>query len=390
MFIKNRDEMKFSIKHFFAVTFGFTAILFCQPRGPFITSPQINADKTITFRYSAPKAKEVLLSGQFEKKPLPMTKTENGIWSVTAGPVKPDIYPYNFIVDGISVMDPSNVAYFPNERFKGSLLDVPGDSPLIHSMKDVPHGTVTYEYYPSVEGTTGPLVVYTPPGYEKETNKKYPVFYLISGTTDTEEDWFKVGRANMILDNLIAEGKAKPMIIVMPNGNVEARIAEQKGGLKPADPVGRESEEAVTRAKTFGNDLVKNIIPYIEKNYRVASGSDNRAIGGFSRGGGQTLRTAFNNMDKFSWICCYSAYLSPKEMEHEYKFVYENSQRTNSNLKLFWISVGNEDFLYNQTVEFMDFLKANNVNYKNLVTTGGHTWMNTKIFLTATAQLLFQ
>lgn len=360
------------------------------PRGPLAFSPQVNADKTVTFRYLAPLAKDVKLSAQFEKAPVQMTKDATGMWSVKTGPVKPDIYPYSFIVDGIQVMDPGNVAFFPNERFKGSLLDVPGETPLIHSMKDVPHGTITYEYYPASDGTTGSLVVYTPPAYEKDPSKKYPVFYLISGTTDTEEAWYKVGQANFILDNLIAEGKAKPMIIVMPNGNVEARIAEQKGGLKPADPAGRESEEAVTRAKTFGKDLVDNVIPYIEKNYRVIINGDNRAIGGFSRGGGQTLRTAFGNMDKFSWICCYSAYLTPAEMEKEYKFVYENPDKTNKQLNLLWVSVGNEDFLYKSTVEFMDFLKTKKVNYKNLVTTGGHTWMNTKVFLTETAQLLFK
>lgn len=360
------------------------------PRGPLAFSPQVNADKTVTFRYLAPLAKDVKLSAQFEKAPVQMTKDATGMWSVKTGPVKPDIYPYSFIVDGIQVMDPGNVAFFPNERFKASLLDVPGETPLIHSMKDVPHGTITYEYYPASDGTTGSLVVYTPPAYEKDPSKKYPVFYLISGTTDTEEAWYKVGQANFILDNLIAEGKAKPMIIVMPNGNVEARIAEQKGGLKPADPAGRESEEAVTRAKTFGKDLVDNVIPYIEKNYRVISNGDNRAIGGFSRGGGQTLRTAFGNMDKFSWICCYSAYLTPAEMEKEYKFVYENPDKTNKQLNLLWVSVGNEDFLYKSTVEFMDFLKTKKVNYKNLVTTGGHTWMNTKVFLTETAQLLFK
>lgn len=360
------------------------------PRGPLAFSPQVNADKTVTFRYLAPLAKDVKLSAQFEKAPVQMTKDATGMWSVKTGPVKPDIYPYSFIVDGIQVMDPGNVAFFPNERFKASLLDVPGETPLIHSMKDVPHGTITYEYYPASDGTTGSLVVYKPPAYEKDPSKKYPVFYLISGTTDTEEAWYKVGQANFILDNLIAEGKAKPMIIVMPNGNVEARIAEQKGGLKPADPAGRESEEAVTRAKTFGKDLVDNVIPYIEKNYRVIINGDNRAIGGFSRGGGQTLRTAFGNMDKFSWICCYSAYLTPAEMEKEYKFVYENPDKTNKQLNLLWVSVGNEDFLYKSTVEFMDFLKTKKVNYKNLVTTGGHTWMNTKVFLTETAQLLFK
>jgi len=375
----------------FGVIICTSGILLGQPpRGPMARSPQINPDKTVVFRYIAPQAKDVKLSAQFEKAPVQMTKDASGTWSVAVGPVKPDIYPYSFIIDGIQVMDPGNVAFFPNERFKGSLLDVPGDSPLIHSMKNVPHGTVTYEYYPASDETIGSLVVYTPPEYEKDPSKKYPVFYLISGTTDTEEDWFKVGRANLILDNLIAEGKAKPMIIVMPNGNVEARIADQKGGLKPADPSGRESAEAVARAKTFGNDLVKNVIPYIEKNYRVISNGDNRAIGGFSRGGGQTLRTAFGNMDKFSWICCYSAYLTPDEMDKEYKNVTENPERTNKQLKLLWVSVGNEDFLYKSTVEFMDFLKAKNVNYKSLVTTGGHTWMNTKIFLTETAQILFK
>ncbi|MFO7446579.1 MAG: alpha/beta hydrolase-fold protein [Ignavibacteriaceae bacterium] len=361
-----------------------------QPRGPFVISPRVNSDNTIIFSYLAPLAKEVLLSAQFEKKPLQMVKDSIGIWSITTGPVEPDIYPYNFIVDGIPVMDPANVDFFPNERFKASLVNVPGDSPLIHSIKDVPHGSVTYEYYQSAEGTTGSVVIYTPPGYNKNPEKKYPVFYLISGTTDTEETWFKVGKANLILDNLIAEGKASPMIIVMPYGNIEARIAAQTGGAKPADPTSREGVEALKRADAFENDLVYNLVPYVEKNYRVISNAEGRAIGGFSRGGGQTLRTAFGNMDKFSWICCYSAYLSTKEMEDSFKNVYEDPGLTNKKLKLFWISVGDEDFLYQQTLDFMDFLRAKNISFKELVTSGGHTWMNTKKFLTASAQLLFK
>jgi enterochelin esterase family protein len=360
------------------------------PRGPFIISPQVNADKMVTFRYLAPFAKEVKLSAQFEKAPVSMSKDTAGVWSVTVGPVKPDIYPYSFSVDGITVMDPSNTSYFPNERFKASLADIPADTPLIHSIKNVPHGTVSYEYYSSIEGTTGSLVVYTPPGYTKNTSVKYPVFYLISGTTDTEETWFKVGRTNFILDNLIAEGKAKPMIVVMPYGNIAARLAEQKRTSKPADPTDREGADALNRAKSFEIDLVNNVLPYVEKNYRTINNKDNRAIGGFSRGGGQTLRTAFGNMDKFSWICAYSSYLSPQEMEKNYKTIYENPEQTNRQLKLLWVSVGNEDFLYKPTVEFMDFLKAKNLRYKSLITSGGHTWMNTKIYLAATAPLLFQ
>lgn len=360
------------------------------PRGPLVISPQVHPDKKISFRYLAPSAKEVKLSAQFEKQPVSMTKDASGIWSVSVGPVKPDIYPYSFIVDGITVMDPANVDFFPNERFKASLVDVPGEQPLSHAIKDVPHGTISYEYYPSLEGSTGSLVVYTPPGYNKNSTQKYPVFYLISGTTDTEETFFKVGRTNFILDNLIAEGKAKPMIIVMPYGNTAAKIAEQKGGAKPADPIVRDGADAVNRAKLFETDLVTKIIPYIEKNYRTINNRESRAIGGFSRGGGQTLRTAFGNMDKFAWVCCYSAYLSTPEMEAGFKNVYENPSRTNKDLKLLWVSVGNEDFLYKQTVEFMEFLKAKNVNYKSMITPGGHTWMNVKTYVTETAQLLFK
>ena len=361
------------------------------PRGPFVISPRVHADKKVTFSYLAPSAKQVLLGGsQFGAAQVPMTKDSVGIWSVTVGPVQPDIYPYSFVVDGVTVMDPANVDFFPNERFKASLVDIPGDTALIHSMKDVPHGIVTYEYYPSVEGSTGSLVVYTPPGYDKATSKNYPVFYLISGTTDTEEVFFKVGRTNLILDNLIAEKKAVPMIIVMPYGNPMARIAEQTGKAKPADIVSRDGEDAIKRAKLFETDLITNVIPYVEKNYRVIKNRDSRAIGGFSRGGGQTLRTAFGNMDKFSWICCYSAYLSTPEMESSFKNVYANPESTNKELKLLWVSVGKEDFLYKSTVEFIDFLKSKNINHRTLITPGGHTWMNVKIYVAQTAQLLFQ
>lgn len=361
------------------------------PRGPFIVSPQVLPDKKVTFRYLAPSAKEVKLGGsQFGANQVPMTKDSIGVWSITVGPIRPDIYPYSFTVDGVTVMDPANKDYFPNERFKASLVDVPGFTSLIHSIRDVPHGTVTYQYYPSVQATTGTLVIYTPPGYEKNPSKRYPVFYLIGGTTDTEETWFKVGKTNLILDNLIAEGKAVPMIIVMPYGNIAARVAEQNGDPKPADPIPRESTDAMNRMKSFADDLTNNIITYVDKNYRTIANKDHRAIGGFSRGGGQTLRTAFWNMDKFSWICCYSAYLPPKEMESGFQSIVSEPDKTNRQLKMLWVSVGNEDFLYNDTAEFLNYLSSKKINYKSLITGGGHTWMNTKVFLAETAQLLFK
>ena len=373
------------------VTFGNIGFAFGQPpRGPLVISPQVLPDKKVTFRYLAPLAKEVRLGGsQFGAANMPMTKDSIGIWSVTVGPVRPDIYPYSFTADGVTVMDPANEDFFPNERFKASLVDVPGFTPLIHAIRDVPHGSVNYEYYPSIEGTTGSLVVYIPPGYDKDPAKKYPVFYLISGTTDTEETFFKVGRTNLILDNLIAEGKAKPMIIVMPYGNMEARIAGQKAGATPADPV-RDSPDAINRMRRFEQDLTKNVIPYIDKSYRTFANRDNRAIGGFSRGGGQTLRTAFWNMDKFSWICAYSANLPSNEMETSYASIVSNPDNTNKQLKLLWVGVGTEDFLYNDVSTFMNYLTSKKINYKSLVTGGGHTWMNVKTYLAETAQLLFR
>ena len=206
------------------------------PRPPYVVSPKVNADKTVTFSYLAPNATTVLLDGnQFGSANVPMTKGENGVWSITVGPVKPDIYPYGFKVDGITINDPANTYLFPNERFKASLVEIPSDSPAIYALQNVPHGAVTYEYYPSVEGSTGTVVVYTPAGYTKETAKKYPVYYLISGTTDTEETFWKVGKVNLMLDNMIAEGIAKPMIVVMPYGNPMAKIAEQTGKDKPSD-----------------------------------------------------------------------------------------------------------------------------------------------------------
>lgn len=378
------------------------ALLFClfvltklasaqPPRGPFVISPKVNADKTVTFSYLAPNATTVLLGGgQFGAVDVPMTKNAEGVWSVTFGPIKPDIYPYSFKVDGVTVMDPANVAFFPNERFKGSLVEIPSDIPAIYALKNVPHGAITYDYYPSVEGSTGTIVVYTPPGYTKETAKKYPVYYLISGTTDTEETFWKVGKVNLMLDNMIAEGTAKPMIVVMPYGNPMAKIAEQTGKDKPADVMSRDGDDALKRMKLFETDLITNIIPYTEKNYRTIANRDNRAIGGFSRGGGQTLRAAFNNVDKFAYVCSYASYISPAEMDKSFTNITSNPAKTNKDFKLIFSGIGTEDFLYKGTVEWENYLKEKKINYKSYVTDGGHTWMNVKKYLNETLPILFK
>jgi enterochelin esterase-like enzyme len=359
--------------------FLFSIAIAQPPTGPFVMSPRVNPDNTVTFSYNAPKAQAVMLDAQFGAR-LPMTKDANGIWTVTTEPIKPDIYPYNFVVDGIRVMDPGNEDFFPNEFFKASLVDIPGDSPLIHSMQDVPHGTITYSYYKSnsMNGTFRPLVIYTPPGYEKNPDNKYPVLYLISGTTDTEETWFKVGKANLILDNLIYQQKAVPMIIVMPYGN---------NGISVSGPSG---PGVVELYKAFEKDFISDIIPYVEKNYRVLADRDHRAVAGFSRGGGQTLWAGLSNIDKFACICSFSAYLTKEDFESNFSSFYANPEETNRKMKLFWLSVGNEDFLFQQAEEFMDLLKEKKINTKTLITNGGHTWMNCKLFLSEAAPLLFK
>jgi enterochelin esterase-like enzyme len=374
---------KKNIIHLFytVIIFGSWGLAAAQPpRGPIVISPQVNPDKTVTFRYLAPSAADVRLSAQFEKGPVPMVKDSIGIWSVKTGPVKPDIYPYSFLVDGIQVMDPGSVSFFPNEFFKASLVDIPGDIPLIHSLQDVPHGTVTYTTFKSrvMNGTDRPLVVYTPPDYESNPDRKYPVLYLISGTTDTEETWFKVGRANLILDNLIAGGKAEPMIIVMPYGNNFIPISG------PASP------DVVPMYQTFSNELTNDIIPFCERNFRIVADREHRAVAGFSRGGGQTLWAGLSNTDKFAYICSFSAYLPKDVFEQNFSAFYSDPDATNKKMKLFWLSVGNEDFLYPQAADFIDLLKSKRIATKTLITSGGHTWMNCKLFLSESAPLLFK
>jgi enterochelin esterase family protein len=349
-----------------------------SPRPRQVDSPVVHPDRTVTFRLRVPGARKVELSAQFLKANQALTADTDGVWSITVGPVEPNLYPYNFVVDGVGVADPANQDLFPNERFKPSLVDIPGDPPLLHAVRDVPHGEVTYCCYQSKTlNRTRPLLVYTPPGY-RAGNKKYPVFYLVSGTTDTEETWFKAGRANFILDNLIAQKKAVPMIVVMPYGNMLM-------GTPPPT-----SMQAAEMYQVFNDELVRNIIPYVEANYRAIANRKNRAIAGFSRGGGQSLFAGFNNLDKFAWIGSYSAYLTPEVCDKYFNSLCANPDTTNQQLKLLWLGVGTEDFLYKQAVAFDEYLKAKRVEHKSLVTGGGHTWMNARHYLAETLQLFFK
>jgi enterochelin esterase-like enzyme len=357
-----------------------SGLVYCQPqRAVEIVSPQVNSDNTVVFRYLAPNAKEVKLNAQFEKAPVPMDKDSSGVWSVKVGPVKPDMYPYCYVVDGISVADPRNSWIFPNEGFQNSLVEIKGSIPLVHTLQKVPHGTVSYRYYHSTELGARPVVIYTPPGYEKDSNTKYPVLYLLHGTTDTEETWTKVGRANVILDNLIAQGKAKPMIIVMPYGRAYPVISKSSGSLRNWENL-----------QEFKKDFLNNLVPFVEQNYRVKKDKDSRAIAGFSGGGGETLYLGLNNPEMFSWICGFAPGMLKEEFARNNEIAFANPSSTNQRLKLFWIGVGKEDGLYPVISEYLNVLDEKGIKHETLISEGGHTWMNCKLYLATIAQKIFR
>jgi enterochelin esterase family protein len=337
-------------------------------RPPAISSPDVLADHSITFRYFSRKAQKVTLSGEFLSAPMPLKKDTSGIWSVTVPPVKPDVYPYSFWVDSVQIADPNNTYIFANERFKRSIVDVPGDQPLIHALQNVPHGKISYCYYKSATlGTTRTLLVYTPPGFSANSKTKYPVLYLIHGGSDTEETWTKVGRANLIADNLIAQKKATPMIIVMPYANVRPKPM--------AD---------------FTKDMINDIIPFVDANYPVLTDSKNRAIAGFSVGGGQTLNIGLTNTDKFAYVCSYAPYTATEEFKNNFTNWTPDAAAINKQLKLFNISVATEDFLYESVKHNIAMFKEKNLKLDTLIVPGGHTWMNCKLYLANTLQQLFK
>ena len=360
----------------FALTMAFALATGCWAQAQEKKSTVCNPDGTVTFRYWNDHAKKVEVDVQFAGR-NPMTRGADGVWTATLGPAAPDMYPYCFVVDGVSVMDPLNDQYFPNEGFKNSLLEI-SDGQRIHDIKDVPHGRLEYvHYYSKSLGGTNNAIVYLPPNYLRDYQKKYPVFYLISGTTDTEEVYYKVGRVNYILDNLLAEKAAKEMIVVLPYGNPSKLLAAPPAGGAPQTRFGGD---------VFSKDLINDLMPYIEKNYRTINNADHRAIGGFSRGGNQALYNGLTNLDKFSYLCSYSSFTS-----QDIPNVYDNADDTNKKIHLFWLGIGTDDFLYGTGRDYMEFLDKKGIHTVKEFTTDkfGHTWMNAKFFLDKTLRLLF-
>jgi len=354
------------------------ARLFPKP----VISPDYNADGTVTFRFKAPDAAVVELDCQGISGRQAMTRDAEGVWSVTVKFEVPDIYPYCFVADGMQVADPSNMYLFPNEGFKNSLVDVRGEAPSIQDMQDVPHGRVSYRWYHSSRlGFDRPLCVYTPAGYVPGGREKLPVLYLIHGMTDTYETWFKVGKVNVIMDNLIASGKAERMIIVMPYANPFPEMAA-RGSEAMYNPM---DTEIVVR------EIVDEIIPFTESNYSVLRDADHRAVAGFSLGGRQALATGLGNPDLFHRVAAYSPAIFGDEWNRNFdNGTYAPAPELQKKLKSMRLCCGTEDFLIQAARGLDAALTERGIEHVTYYPGGGHTWMNCRDYLEITAGELFK
>ncbi len=359
---------------------------FGGPRGPHVLSPEVQADRRVTFRIHAPKADEVRLSaGDIQGDPgqRGLTKGENDVWEVTLGPIDPGAYRYTFDVDGVSVVDPRNQDVSESNGNVWSVVHVPGADFL--DANDVPHGAVASVYYESSAlGRTRRMHVYTPPGYESGA-EKYPVFYLLHGAGDSDDSWTSVGRANFILDSLIAAGKAKPMIVVMPAGHTGPFSFS-------APPAPSADGRPNLGANDFENDFTADVRPYVEKNYRVLTDRAHRAIAGLSMGGAQTLNLAIKNIDDYAYVGVFSSGVflrSPAEWEKENEAALASTSGK-AGLKLLWLATGTDDFLMPRTRETVELFKKHGFNPVFKETAGGHTWINWRDYLNEFAPQLFQ
>jgi enterochelin esterase-like enzyme len=371
------------------------------PPAPQFVSPEVTADKKITFRIHAPQAEAIrLAAGDIPGvgNTTQLTKGENGVWEVSVGPLVPGAYRYNFNVDGVATIDPRNPAISESNNNVWSLAVVPGSD--LFDTKDVPHGAVAeVTYHSKALGRVRRMHVYTPPGYESG-NGKYPVFYLLHGAGDNDDCWTSVGRAGFILDNLIAAKKARPMLVVMPAGHTN------RG---PQSATGRAATEE------FVNDFVTDVMPYVQKNYRALTDRANTAIAGLSMGGGHTLNVAIPRLEKFAYIGVYSSGLlgafpelgrgggrgaapgappaQPPLLAAEWEKLYAaklDDANLKKGLKLFWFATGKEDFLVQTTAATVELFKKHGFAPIYKETAGGHTWLNWRDYLAEFAPMLFQ
>jgi enterochelin esterase-like enzyme len=350
-------------------------------RPPWLVTPEVHPDNSVTFRFLAPNAQEVKLARE-GTEPLAMQKDDKGVWTVTTAPLPPDYYGYSIIVDGVRMLDPFNHGLVPNLLSPGNFVHVPGSPSLPWEVNDMPRGEIHHHFYNSaVAGDQRDFYVYTPPGYDPAAKKTYPVLYLLHGYSDDASGWTAVGRANVILDNLIAQGKAKPMIVVMPLGYGTMEIITLGWGAWGHTDV---RDKNFSR---FREALLTEVIPKVESEYRVSSDRNSRAIAGLSMGGSESLLTGLNNLDKFAWIGAFSAGGMPDEFEKDFPAL---DAKANQQLKLLWIACGTEDRLITPNRNLREWLKTKGINHTDIETPGMHTWMVWRRNLVEFTGLLFR
>jgi enterochelin esterase family protein len=360
-----------------------------------IISPEINKDKTVTFRVLAPDASEVKLTGDWlppegwTPGSVAMEKDEKGLWSHTTEVLDPELYNYAFIIDGFRTTDPNNPFLVRDVASVMNIFIVGGGQADLYRVNDLPHGSVTQRWYDSPGlKMDRRITIYTPPGYESG-KEKYPVLYLLHGAGGDEEAWITLGRAVQIMDNLIAQNKVKPMIVVMPNGNViqDAAPGEgHEGFYKPRFMIPK------TMDGTYEANFM-DIVGFVEKNYRVKSDKSNRAVAGLSMGGFHALHISRYYPNMFDYVGLFSAAILPnQEVSHP---VYHNIDETlkkqmENGYKLYWIGMGKTDFLYKGCTDYRAKLDKTGMKYIYRESEGGHTWRNWRIYLSEFAPLLFQ
>jgi enterochelin esterase-like enzyme len=336
----------------------------------------------VTFRLRAPNAQEVLLSREGSSQRAPMQKDSDGIWTATTAALEPDFYGYSFVVDGVSLVDPSNSLLKPNLLNLTSMFRVPGPSSLPWDIADVPHGEVHHHFYRSTAvGDDRDYYVYTPPGYDPGEKRLYPVLYLLHGYSDDASGWTAVGRANIILDNLIAQGKAKPMLIVMPLGYGAPEIV-MRGGPTLRDAALRDKNYS-----KFRDALFTEVIPQVEKSYRASKDRTLRAIAGLSMGGAESQFIGLNALDRFAWVASFSAGGAAEDYASTFPAL---DAKANAQLRLLWIACGTEDRLIEPNRKFREWLASKDIKHVDIETPGMHTWMVWRRNLAALAPLLFQ
>ena len=362
-----------------------------------IISPEIHENNTVTFRLRAPKAVKVEVTGDFlpvekngETGKAPLTENKDGIWEFTTEkPLASELYSYSFIVDGLKINDPSNVYMIRDVASVTNVFIIDGEKGKLYSVNNVPHGSVTRCWYnsPSLK-MKRKLTLYTPAGYESG-NKKYPVLYLLHGMGGDEEAWIALGRTAQILDNLIAQGKAKPMIVVMPNGNADQEAAPGEsslGMIKPTMQLPKTMEGSM-------EESFPDIVNFVDRNYRTVKAKSGRAIAGLSMGGFHSLHISKQYPDMFNYVGLFSAAIMPNEKVKSP--IYDNMEaklktQFSKNPALYWIAIGNTDFLYKANADYRKFLDEKGYKYTYFESEEGHIWKNWRIYLTAFSQMIFK